>query len=265
MPKTSPNTYYEPFLGGGAVFFALQEGLKTAVLADFNEDLTCAYTQVRDNPDAVIAGLKAIAANFNEAEFYKLRSASPTSDLDKAVRFIAYNRTCFNGLFRVNSAGGWNTPYGHLKNPTICNEPLLRSVSAALSNVSLLTGSYEHTSAAAGPEDLVYFDPPYLPTSVTASFSKYSAGDFTETDQRALAAHAGKLADAGAYVVLSNSDTPLSRSIFSAVLPLYQVDVKRSISANASSRGTVQEILATNVPLGAMKDSAAFQALATRI
>lgn len=256
--------YWEPFLGGGAVFFAARPSLGSATIADFNPDLAATYQQLRDNVDAVVTGLTAISAGFDESAFYKLRAAKPQTDLERAIRFIAFNRTCFNGLFRVNSKGEWNTPYGKLANPTICNEPLLRAVSASLQTVDVIQGSYEYTAQGSSHGDFLYCDPPYIPLSTTASFSKYAASDFNDNDQRALAKFLKAKADAGVWVMLSNSDTPASREIFGA-LPMYQVSVHRSIAAASGSRGQVHEIIATNIPLSNMRDSSVFQSLATRI
>lgn len=261
MP-TQFNTFYEPFLGGGAVYLTLDHPGERCVVSDMNTDLIAAYRAIRDNLDELVDALREHQANVSEEWFYALRAAEPTTDLERAARFIAYNRTSFNGLFRVNSKGKWNTPYGKLKKPTVCNEPLLRAVADRLVGTDIRCGTYTDGTLGAGIGDFVYLDPPYLPISATASFSKYDKDDFTAADHQALATHVQQLRDAGAHVMLSNSDTPLVREIF-AGMNLHQVSVHRSISAKATSRENVHEVLATTYPLDQMADPDTFLTLAT--
>jgi DNA adenine methylase len=254
--------YFEPFLGGGAMLFALDQPGSFCVVNDANEDLALTYRVLRDDPEALIAALHQHEEQVSSEWFYALRAVRPVDPVARAARFIAYNRTSFNGLFRVNSSGGWNTPYGKLKNPTVCNAPLLRAVSDALAGADIRSGSFQDATKDADVGDFVYLDPPYLPLSPTSSFSQYAAGGFGVTDHQDLAAVVAAARDAGALVMLSNSDTPLTREIF-AGMDLYQVQVRRSISANASSREQVAEILAVTYPVEEMRDPDAFLALAT--
>jgi DNA adenine methylase len=241
------STYYEPFLGGGAVLFALDLAGRPAVVNDVNEELTVTYTVIRDDVETLIVKLEALAKDITETGFKRVRSSAPTSDVDRAARLIYLNRTCFNGLYRVNSSGGFNVPWGKLKNPTVCNQDLLRAVSGYLAGVQIHNGSFKDAVKDANAGDFVYLDPPYIPLTPTSSFSKYAKADFREPDQRELAQVMRDLSKRGVYVMMSNSDTPLSQQIFT--LPGFTVDavtVSRSISASSASRGRVGEILVYN-------------------
>jgi DNA adenine methylase len=259
MPATF-NRYYEPFLGGGALFFSLRLPGHRCVLNDFTPDLVAAYTQLRDHPEELITALQGHARRAGKDAYLELRATTPATDLEAAARFIALNRQSFNGLWRVNSRGQMNVPWGQLKNPTVCNEPLLRADAAALAGVTLRTGSYQDAVGDAGEGDFVYLDPPYLPASATSSFSKYAAGDFGPADHEQLARTITTLRERGALVMLSNSDTPLTRQIF-ADLDLYTVAVHRSISATTAGRGTVTEVLGLSYPLARIADRDTFVTL----
>lgn len=261
MP-TEMGKFYEPFLGGGALYFSLAHPGARCVVNDTNEDLIAAYRVLQTDPEALIGALSEHQSQVSADWFYALRATEPATDLERAARFIAYNRTSFNGLFRVNSKGGWNTPYGKLKNPTISNGPLLRADSARLSGTDIRCGSYLDATAGAADGDFVYYDPPYLPLTATSSFSKYAKDDFTPGDHSALAERVSVLASSGVRAMLSNSDTPLTREIF-AGMHQYQVHVQRSISAKASSRESVAEVLAVTYPLEDMVDAEQFLKFAT--
>lgn len=237
------NAYHEPFVGGGAVFFALQP--QVAVLADDNAELVNAYTVVRDEPERLIRHLRTHRAE--EDYYYELRAKDPTTleAVERASRLIYLNRTCFNGLYRVNSRGGFNVPFGRYKNPQICNEVGLRAASAALRGADLRNDSYEHVLETARRGDFVYFDPPYHPVSATANFTSYTAGAFSERDQRRLAEVYRTLADRGCKVMLSNSDTPLIHELYAG----FHVDIvaaPRLVNRDASKRGPVNEVLVRN-------------------
>lgn len=237
------NAYHEPFVGGGAVFFALQP--KAAVLADDNAELINAYTVVRDEAERLIRHLRTHRAE--EDYFYALRAQDPRQldPVERASRLIYLNRTCFNGLYRVNSRGGFNVPFGRYKNPQICNEVGLRAASAALRGADLRHDTYEHVLDTARRSDFVYFDPPYHPLSATSNFTSYTAGSFGERDQRRLADVYRTLASRGCKVMLSNSDTPLIHELYGD-FNIEIVAAPRLVNRDATKRGPVNEVLVRN-------------------
>ena len=245
------NTYYEPFLGGGALFFALQaEGrFQGAVLTDLNRELVNAYTQVRDNVDALIRALSVHQRKYRAADdraeyYYKIRGKRLTCSLGGAANLIFLNKTCFNGLYRVNSRGRFNVPHGRYANPTICDEENLRATSEALQGVELRVADFGSAASRAQRGDFVYFDPPYVPLSTTSNFTSYTASDFGMPEQRRLADAAAQLIANGASVVLSNSAHPDIADLYqSDAFHLAQVEAPRSINARASGRGPVREYL----------------------
>ena len=260
------NNYFEPFLGGGALFFSLANSLAQSelekfqnksnlcVISDTNEELINFYTVVRNNPKLLINALTKLASQDLERDFYRVRSSKPRGKVDRAARLLYLNRLCFNGLYRVNSEGEFNVPYGRLKNPVICNPELILSCSSWLKNAELCAESFDVVAKRAERGNLVYFDPPYIPLSATSSFSSYAKEDFKETDQRLLAKTINGLTKKGVNVILSNSDTPLSREIFRS-LNLFSISANRSISAAGTSRGRVQELLGVNYSLPEMQDA----------
>ena len=248
-------TYYEPFLGGGALFFALQaEGrFKHAVLSDSNRELINAYTQVRDNVEGLIRALSVHQRKYREAEdragyYYTIRDKKLTCSLGGAANLIFLNKTCYNGLYRVNSRGGFNVPHGRYKNPTICDEANLLAVSEALQGVELRVADFALAPDAAETGDFVYFDPPYVPLSETAYFTSYTAKEFGMDEQGRLARTAADLATKGSSVALSNSGHPDVMSMYSsAVFKLDEVHVRRAINSDAKRRGPVREYLIQSV------------------
>lgn len=260
-------TYYEPFLGGGALFFALQaEGrFQQAVLSDSNEQLINAWTQVRDAPEPLIRALAVYQRKYRErseeeqAEFYYVvRSKRATCDLGGAARLIFLNKTCFNGLYRVNSRGQFNVPHGRHTNPTICDEENLRAVSEALQEVELQVADFADAPKDATKGDFVYFDPPYVPLSETSNFTAYTKSEFGPKEQRRLAQTAALLARQGASVALSNSGHPEVASLYApAQFTLHEVHARRAINSIASARGAVSEYLIQSAPaeLGALHQS----------
>ncbi|MDB5100705.1 MAG: adenine methylase [Cyanobacteria bacterium RYN_339] len=237
------NRYFEPFLGGGAVFFHLQP--ERAILADFNAELVETYTAVRDEVDSLI---RHLADHRNDEDYYyALRAQDPAGlePLQRASRLIYLNRTCFNGLYRVNARGGFNVPFGKHKNPTICNEPGLRAASLALQGTALHHRSYAKILDEAAAGDFVYFDPPYHPRNTTSNFTSYTAGSFSEADQAALRDTFRALADRGCKVMLSNSDTPLIRDLY-ADFHVEVVMAPRFVNRDATKRGPVSELVVRN-------------------
>ena len=240
-------TYYEPFLGGGAVFFALaREGrFKRAVINDFNPELANLYRVVRDFPEPLMESIDNIQQDpeWNTREFFNRMRATDyyRSEIGRAARFMYLNRTAFNGMWRVNRMGQFNVPFGKYKNPTLYDRELLLECSAALRGVEILNGDFEPAVSTAQPGDCCYFDPPYVPVSKTASFTAY-AGEFGEDAQRRLAALYASLSEAGVYCVLSNSDTPLVRELYQQFSVL-TVQARRAVNSDASKRGPVNEAL----------------------
>lgn len=246
--------YFEPFCGGAAVFFAL--GHERARISDANPDLINAYKAIASGAAIVSGHVAALAAGREEMgakrhyqEVRAVWNAPPPRIPDqfaRAAAFIYLNRCGFNGLYRVNKAGKFNVPVGAYKNPLALVPSLLEAAAPRLARAEIWCGSYETTTLDAAPGDLVYFDPPYIPLSPTASFTSYVPGGFNEPDQRDLARWAVALAERGVDVVVSNSDTPLARELY-ASFEIHSVRVGRAINSKASKRGAVGEIIATNV------------------
>ena len=237
------NAYHEPFVGGGAVFFALQP--VKARLSDDNGELVTAYQVIRDDVERLIRHLRTHRV---EAEyFYDLRAKDPSrlDSVERASRLIYLNRTCFNGLYRVNSRGGFNVPFGRYKNPLICNEAGLRAASLALSGTAAVHAGYEAVLDQARRGDFVYFDPPYHPVSATANFTGYTAGAFGERDQRRLADVYRALHARGCKVMLSNSDTSLIHELYGD-FNVEIVAAPRLVNRDATKRGPVNEVLVRN-------------------
>jgi DNA adenine methylase len=237
-------TYYEPFLGGGAVFFYLQPS--KAVLTDINADLILTYRCVRDDLEDLITSLQAHKQRHNSDYYYDVRNSYTGTDLEKAARFIYLNKTCFNGLYRVNSQGKFNVPVGKYKNPGICQEEILKLASESLKKVEIKQASFEKVlNYATGSNDFVYFDPPYYPLNKTSNFTAYSNFCFDENQQIKLRDIFIKLADKGVKVMLSNSDCPFIRDLYSD-FNIHTISAARSINSNAQKRGKITEVLVTS-------------------
>lgn len=243
--------YFEPFVGGGAVFFHLSPLIQgsrlttPAVLADLNEELINCYRVVKEQPEELIQGLRRHRPT--EKYYYQMRNLEPLrlSPVERASRFIYLNKTCFNGLYRVNSAGLFNVPYGRYKNPVICDEAAIRRASAALQRVRLSVGGFEKSLKAVAKGDFVYLDPPYVPINSTSNFTSYTSEGFSESDHRRLAEEVRRLDRVGAKVLLSNSDTEMVRHLYRGFNMLV-VRCNRSINSNAFGRGAVNELLVKN-------------------
>ena len=219
-------------------------------MSDINEELVNAYDVLKHQPEQLIRRLKKLGADTSEQGYYDVRDKSERTELGRAARLIYLNRTCFNGLYRENSSGKFNVPYGKLANPTVCNKPLLRAVSRWLEFVEVSQGSFRAGVSTAKKGDLVYFDPPYLPLSTTSSFSQYSASDFGTDDHEDLAELIKSLTKRGVRVILSNSDSPTTKSIYQDCgLSLRSIPVHRNISANSASRVKVRELIGISYKL----------------
>lgn len=249
LRKHVPSTfgkYVEPFVGGGALFFDLQP--KGAILADINLNLMAAYKGVRDEVESVIGLLGAHQGMHCKAHYLDSRSlllvdGQPVGKLaNAAARMIYVNKTCFNGLWRVNKKGGYNVPMGDYANPTICDSPGLRAASRVLQGTSLFCQSWEKTAELVKSGDFVYFDPPYIPVTGTANFTGYASGGFDMTEQRKLRDCAAILKHGGVHVLLSNSDTDATRDLY-AGFPMRRVEANRAINSAGGKRGAVGELL----------------------
>lgn len=229
-------TYFEPFVGGGSLLFSLQP--KTAVISDINTELINAYDVIKDQPQAL---MRSLCHHRNEAaHFYHVRAKDvlKLTPVQRASRFIFLNKTCYNGLYRENSTGQFNTPFGKYSNPTIVDKANLLAVSEYLSHsrVRIRNVSYEKCIRTAKKSDFVYFDPPYYPLSATASFTKYNKADFTPEDQIRLAEVFRELSRRGCYVVLSNSNVPFIRDLYRG-FAVAEVSATRFISCKTEGRG----------------------------
>ena len=249
LPATF-NHYYEPFVGGGALFFhlrslnLLQDNKIT--LSDVNLRLIRTYKAIRDNVEGVIVRLKHHAKYHCRDYFYAVRDVEVDSyenDADVAAWFIYLNKTAFNGLYRVNKKNRFNAPMGKYKNPTICDESNLRNCHDALQTVELLHQSFVNVQVAL-EDDLVYFDPPYVPVSATASFTSYTNEGFGLTEQTLLRDTALSLRNRGVSVMLSNSDHEVVRDLY-AEFDIRGIQVGRAINSKATARGKVGEVIIT--------------------
>lgn len=249
MPKRF-TTYCEPFVGGGALFFSNQP--KRAIINDLNGDLILTYEVVRDNVDELIDCLKFYE---NTADyFYKIRDLDRNraifdqlSKTEKAARLLYLNKTCYNGLYRVNSAGEFNSPFGNYKNPNIVNEPVLKAVHKYLSqnDISFYNEDFENTLKRVKKGGFVYLDPPYDPVSNTSSFTGYNKGGFDRDEQIRLKSCCDELSNKGIKFMLSNSSTEFIHDLYNE----YQVIIvkaKRSINSNGRKRGEIDEVIIRN-------------------
>ena len=239
-------TYFEPFLGGGAVFFHLQP--EKAVLSDSNPELVNAFEVVRDDVEGLMRALdRHRHQRTDETYFYKVRATDPAtlSPVDRASRTIFLNKTCFNGLYRVNSDGKFNVPWGGCENPTLYDPENLLAVSALLRGKSIVLADYQQTCARTKRGDFVYLDPPYHPLSETSKFTSYTKEDFGNREQEMLAETYRRLDKRGVLVMLSNSSTPLVRSFYEG-FRIETLKAKRAINSKGSGRGAVEELLVMN-------------------
>ena len=239
------DTYFEPFLGGAAVFFRLAASgrFRRAVLADANPELVNCYKAIRDDVDGVVSELRKFR---NErALYYRVRRRDPAtlSPAARAARLIYLNRCGYNGLYRVNSKGQFNVPFGRYRRPVICDEPRLRAAAAALRNVKIVCGDFAATLENAGPRDFAYLDPPYVPLSATASFTAYAKRDFGSDDQERLAAVLRAFGARKIPALLSNSDCRITRDLYQGFEGIQRVPARRAINSVGHARGPVDEIL----------------------
>lgn len=246
--------YHEPFVGGGAVFFHLRHRMAGEVhLSDVNSELINLYTMLRDKLPQLTRKLAEHQARHDTDYFYRIRKQHPKdlSELARAARMVYLNKTCFNGLYRVNSQGYFNVPLGRYTNPTILDRDRLRAAGKALKGVHLHEEPFETVLERARPGDLVYFDPPYQPLTRTANFTSYTKDSFSEEDQARLAGVFDDLTERGVKVLLSNSDTELVRTLY-ARHEQHIIQAPRFINSKASERKAIGELLVVGIPRPAL-------------
>lgn len=246
MPRKI-RTYYEPFFGGGAVFFALVRAgrIKSAVISDTNTELITTLQAVRDALGRVLSELERLAfLPVTEERYAHIRNWSPSKHHEIAARMIFLNKTGFNGLYRVNQSGVFNAPWGKHEKfvPDVAN---IAAVSQALESVTIQSRRFDVAVEDAEKGDVVYFDPPYFPTSKTASFTAYTRRGFTHSDQLRLAATFAELARNRVTVLASNADVPAARGVYEAIhgVEIIQASVPRAINCKGGCRGRVGELL----------------------
>ncbi|HIH07583.1 MAG TPA: DNA adenine methylase [Candidatus Nitrosotenuis sp.] len=246
-------TYFEPFLGGGAVLFHLlsQNPKMKCKVSDLNSDLILAYVTIRDRLDDLLKSLENHSKNYSknpDSYYYAIRASEPKNQIDKVSRLLFLNRTCFNGLYRVNSKGKFNVPLGRYSNPNIVNEENLTSVSHALQSKNIMINCSDFSAVLSDSRkgDFVYFDPPYQPMSETANFTSYTNRDFTYKDLENLVKIAAKLSDRGCRVLLSNSNSKEVKEAFSKDWKLVEVRANRSINSDSTRRTGQKELLIKN-------------------
>ncbi|GAB6636284.1 DNA adenine methylase [Streptococcus uberis] len=245
------NRYFEPFVGGGALLFELQP--EQAVINDFNSELINAYKVIRDNPEELVSILKEHQLNNSKEYYLELRETDRNgkletfSKIEKAARILYMLRVNFNGLYRVNSKGQFNVPYGRYKNPKIVDENNIYNVSHYLKSneIEILNGDFEDSVRDASEGDLVYFDPPYIPLNKTSDFTSYTSDGFGMNEQIRLCELMHELTERGVKVILSNSSAPIVYEMYHG-FNINTVKATRMINSIASKRGKINEVIITN-------------------
>ena len=244
--------YFEPFVGGGAVAFHVIQNKKPKeiYLSDINEELINCYNVTKNNVEELIKILKEHKKQHNEEYYYKIRSINPKTltNLERAGRFIYLNKTCFNGLYRVNSKGEFNAPIGSYTNPAIVQEQELKEISRLLRNITIRIDSFEKITNTTKKGDFVYLDPPYYPLKKGKSFTTYTKNNFLEKEQEQLAEVFKELDKKGCSVMLSNSDTEFIKDLYKGY-NINFVNARRMINCDATKRGIIKEVVITNYPV----------------
>jgi len=267
MRDGSVTTYVEPFVGGGAILFWMLENfpqLRRVIINDINADLTTAYMTVRDNVEKLISLLEELQFEFHSLHshdseqdyYYAKRERYNLKNLDaveNTALFIFLNRTCFNGLYRVNASGLFNVPFGRYAKPQICDEETLLADSELLQNVEIFTGDFSRMKIFASDDTLFYLDPPYKPLTATSSFNSYAKEDFGDSEQIRLKEFCDAIDTRGASWLLSNSDVRSNdpgNDFFDALYTDYNIQrvwASRSVNANPDKRGRLTEIMVSNI------------------
>ena len=262
------NKYAEIFVGGGAVLFDILSKYKLdeVYISDKNLELINTYKSIRDNVDILIKSLKGMEEQYipldnkNRKDYYykkreeynSLKINSEMNNIEKAILFIFLNKTCFNGLYRVNKKGKFNVPMGAYKKPKICDEENLKNVSLTLRNVKIVYADYRESEKFIDDKTFVYIDPPYRPLNITSSFTSYTENDFNDKEQIELAEYINVLNKKGAKIVISNSDpknNDIDDNFFDKLYKNYNINrvkATRMLNSNASLRGAINELLITN-------------------
>lgn len=254
MPLIPDNisVYVEPFVGGGAVLFEYQP--KRAIINDYNEELMNVYKVIKESPDELIKILITHKENNSKKYFYTIRAVDREEDymekfsnVERAARTIFLNKTCYNGLYRVNSKGQFNTPYGRYKNPNIVDEQLIYAISEYFNknDITIMNSDYRDALKNLNKDSFVYFDPPYLPISDSSSFTSYTQNGFTLEQQIELKEQCDILHQNGIKFLLSNSDHPFIRDLYKDY-HIKTVHAKRAINSKANKRGEIKEVLVYN-------------------
>ncbi|MEM0173835.1 MAG: DNA adenine methylase [Sulfolobaceae archaeon] len=249
LTKSCPkfNSYHEPFVGGGALFFNLfnKNLISKAHLYDYNQDLINLYKVVKERPLELIKELKSNIYVNNRDTYYKIRASRPKDVIKSAARLIYLNRTAYNGLYRVNSKGEFNVPFGNYKKLSLPQPSLLIKDSIALQSAELHNSDFSEVLSFAHKGDLVYFDPPYQPLSKTSSFTSYTSNSFNIEDQMRLAKVFSELDKMGCYVMLSNSSAKLIKELYSNYY-IEEVMATRAINCKPNGRGKIKEFIVRN-------------------
>ena len=252
FPKNH-GTYFEPFLGGGAVLFHLlsKNPNQRCSISDLNSELVLAYVTIRDRVDELISSLKKHSKNYfanTSSYYYKIRENEPKGQIEKTSRLVFLNRTCFNGLYRVNSKGKFNVPLGRYSNPNIVNEENLRANSRVLQSrkISIKCQDFSSVLDEVKKGDFVYFDPPYQPVSKTANFTSYTNRDFNLDDLKRLVELCYELDSKGCQVVLSNSNTKDVKSFFDKSWKIKEIEANRAINSDSKKRTGHSELVIKN-------------------
>ena len=248
------SSYFEPFLGGGALLFHLLSENKNlkGYVSDLNSDLVLAYVTIRDNLNGLLKSLQKHSDNYfsdSKSYYYSVRETNPKSQIEKVSRLLFMNRTCFNGLYRVNSKGKFNVPLGRYSNPNIVQEENLRSVNQFLNHNKIIIRCQDFSSTVekAKRGDFVYFDPPYQPVSKTANFTSYTNGNFGLNDLKRLAKVSNQLTKKGVNVLLSNSSSKQVRELFSSKdWEIFEIEANRAINSDSNKRTGHSELLIKN-------------------
>lgn len=251
LKKIKYTNYYEPFLGGGSVFLYMQP--EKAVVNDYNNDLIECYKCIKDSYKELISKLEEYETKNTEEDFYRIREYDRKeefknwSPVEKAARLIYLNKTCYNGLFRLNSAGQFNTPFGKYKNPNICNKPVLKALHEYFNknDITFISGDFEECCKDVEKGSLVYFDPPYDQFDDQVNFVGYTENGFTKKDQERLKKLCDKLINKGCTVVISNSATPFIKKLYGDKnkYSIHILMAKRNINSNGNKRGEIEEVL----------------------
>jgi len=238
------NRYFEPFIGGGAVFFYLNPD--KAIINDLNKELINLYCIIRDNPEQLMTKLDDLQENVDDKDFFlDMRSKESTDLLEKAVRTVFLNRTCYNGMYRVNSDGKFNVPFGDMGNPRLYEKKNIIACSHTLKKTTILSGDYKKLNLRIRKNDFVYLDPPYVPLSDTAHFTSYTSEKFGEEQQLELLEFCKKIDKKGGLFMLSNSYNEFTKKLYQD-FKIDTIKAARNVAAKTSSRTPIKELVVTN-------------------